>query len=110
MRFYTHVEVEFEVPDPVGAPQFQGDAPADYGQRAVAHLRDALERLISEGPATGYCILPPRRGVGCQCIAAELNSPLHGPDECAAEDPRAAACPPGTITVVSFGRADEGGR
>jgi len=110
MRFYTHVEVEFEVPDHVGAPKFQGDAPADYGDRAVTHLRDALERLISEGPATGYCILPPRRAAGCRCLAAELNSPLHKPGECAAEDPRAAARPLGTITVISFGQADEGGR
>ncbi len=99
MRFFTHIEFEFEAPDAVGEPKFKGDAPIDYGHRALDTLRPALEALRASGAVSGYCILGPRR---CDCIALSLDAPSHE-DRCHAEDPRAAACPEGKTTVVEFG-------
>lgn len=100
MRFFTHIEFEFEAPDAVGEPKYQGDAPIDYGHRALDALRPALEALRESGAVDAYCILGPRR---CECIALPLSVAGHG-DQCRAEDPRAADMPPPTITVVQFGR------
>jgi len=98
MRFFTQVEITFEVPDHVGVPKYRGDAPIDYAQRAVAHLRPALEGLIADGPATGYYITGPKR---CECVALPNHGPAHG-DHCRQEDPRAEQCPVGLPRVITF--------
>lgn len=99
MRFFTQVEIEFEVPDEVGEPKHRGDAPIDYAYRAVAQLRPALESLIADAgtPVTGYFIVGPRR---CECLAMG-DGPAHG-DACKAEDPRAAELPAAGLVAVKL--------
>lgn len=102
MRYFTQVEISFEVPDHVGDPKYAGDAPIDYANRALEELRPALEAMIHGGGATGYFITGPKR---CECIALPHHGPGHG-DDCRVADPRAAAKPRGALRVIHLSPPD----
>lgn len=66
------VEFEFEAPDKVTAPMYEGDAPIDFAQRAMQPFRQRLGKAFPGSDGVHWMMISPARatqGSNCVCIA-----------------------------------------
>lgn len=73
----TLVEFEFEVPDEVTKPKYEGDAPVDFASRAFQVLRARLNKSFPGNDGVHWICLPPARADGRPCVCVALNGAPH---------------------------------